>query len=74
MTRRIFGILGKLFAKYIFFNQTQALYNLPRCVAHSILAIILRKVPQKVIASQSVIVIWGDFTYFLNNALEHGEV
>ena len=51
--RRIFGILWKFFAKCIFFNQTQALYNLSWCVAHSILATFLWKVSQKVIASQS---------------------
>ena len=53
MTQENFWHFGEILCKYIFFNQTQALNNLSWCVAHSVLAIFLRKVPQKVIALQS---------------------
>ena len=48
-----FVFCGNSLQNVSFFNQTQALYNLSWCVTHSILATFLRKVSQKVIASQS---------------------
>ena len=47
------------------FNQTQALYNLSWCVAHSVLATFL----QIVSLLRNLLVIWQDLLYFLSNAL-----
>ena len=52
--KRAFSILGKIFKMFLF--QTDPGYIL-------ILATILQKVPQKVIASHNLIVIWQHFTF-----------
>ena len=70
---RTFGILEKFFANCIFFNQTQSLYNLSRCITHSILAKFLWKVPQKVIASQCDCYLAG-FLIFFKWGLEEDEI
>ena len=63
----------KILCKLYLFNQMQALYNLSWCVAHSILATFLGKVPHTASESE-LIFIWQDFAYFLNNASEEDEI
>ena len=52
MTQESLWHFGEVLCEMYLFKQTQALYNLLLCEAHSIIAKVLQKVPQNVIASQ----------------------